>query len=128
MTEFNIQLVELIKSFNFDFYPTQNKLSIPLINRLHKKMIIGIEFDAIKVSNTGLIINGHHRYIASLLAKKNINIFPATENINQQKYDWNELILSRNDFDSKSQIKYHNYNDAQRNKIKLEELEILLSH
>ncbi|MFD2287436.1 hypothetical protein GJU39_07690 [Pedobacter petrophilus] len=37
------------------------KLSIPIINRIYKKMINNIKFDDIKVCDN-LIIDGHHRY------------------------------------------------------------------
>ena len=54
---------------------TQQKLCIPIINRIYHKMKYGIRFSPIKVCDN-LIIDGHHRYISSLLAGIEIeNIF-----------------------------------------------------
>ena len=46
---------------------THKKLCLPILNRIYKKMINGIKFDDIKICE-GVIIDGHHRYVSSLLA------------------------------------------------------------
>jgi transcription antitermination factor NusA-like protein len=50
---------ENLRSKNIDLLSTHTKLSIPIINRLYKKMVNGIKFDDIKVCEN-LIIDGHH--------------------------------------------------------------------
>lgn len=45
--------------------PNQGALSIPIIERIYKKMLKKIKFSAIHVSSDNLIVNGHHRYISS---------------------------------------------------------------
>ena len=47
---------------------THAKLCVPIIDRIYKKMCFGIKFSEIKVEGE-LICDGHHRYVASLLAK-----------------------------------------------------------
>ena len=67
------QIVELLKKKDLLFYSSHDKLSLPIINRISKKMAHGIKFDAIKVCDN-LIIDGHHRYISSVLTDKKIEI------------------------------------------------------
>jgi hypothetical protein len=76
-------------------------------------------FDAIRVADD-VIIDGHHRYIASKLSKTEIQIFPSTKNHNQLVFKWEEIILNPNEYDSDIEINYHNFNDATKNGISLE--------
>jgi hypothetical protein len=62
---------EFLKVKKLNYLPTHNKLSLPIINRIYKKMINGIKFEAVKV-NGDFIIDGHHRYIRTELAKNEI--------------------------------------------------------
>lgn len=47
-------------------------------------MLLGIEFSPIKVADD-LIVDGHHHYVASLLAKTNIDIIPSLKTAATQK-------------------------------------------
>lgn len=60
-------VIDFIKKNEIELKATHAKLCLPIINRLYKKMATGIKFSNIKVAD-GLIIDGHHRYLASLLA------------------------------------------------------------
>jgi len=83
------------------------------------------EFDAIKTCD-GLIVDGHHRFIASVLADVKIEQFPSTRNSNQITFEWKDIILKANEYDSTSEIKYHNFNDAKRNGKTIDEVEKIL--
>ena len=61
-------ILKAIEESDNTLISTHKKLCLPIINRIYKKMINGIKFDDIKVCDT-LIIDGHHRYVSSLLAK-----------------------------------------------------------
>lgn len=127
MEEFTKQLEQFLLDGSFEFKPSQDKLSIPLIYRIYKKMQGGLRnFDAIKVAED-LIIDGHHRYIASKLSKTKIQTFPSTRNHNQIIFEWSDVILKTNEYDSESEIKYHNFNDAYRNGISIDEIEKILN-
>lgn len=89
-------------------------------------MLAGIAFDAIKVCED-VIIDGHHRYTASILAEVTIEQYPSTKNHNQNTFEWNDVTLSDIDYDSLEDVKYHNYNDAKRNGMNLEDLENILN-
>ena len=58
----------MIVTVNFNLKSTHERLCFPVIKRLYTKMKIGIKFSGIKVDGD-LIIDGHHRYLASLLAE-----------------------------------------------------------
>ncbi len=114
--EFIQNLNELLSNETFEFRPTQNKISVPLLVRIYKKMKAGLEFNAIKVCEN-LIIDSHHRYIASILAEKKIASFNWPKNHQQTVFNWNEVSLSSVDYDDPSEVDYHNFNDAKMNGI-----------
>lgn len=64
-------IIEFLEKNDIKLKSTHSKLSLPIINRITKKMAHGIKFDAIKICDD-LIIDGHHRYISSMLT--NINL------------------------------------------------------
>jgi hypothetical protein len=128
MKEFTKQLELILIDGSLEFKPSKDKLSIPLIYRIYKKMNSGlINFDAIKVAED-LIIDGHHRYIAAKLSKTTIQIFPSTKNHSQQSFEWSDVILKTNEYDTETEIKYHNFNDAIRNGISVDEIEKFLNN
>lgn len=128
MEDFKELLKQYISQGNLKLKPTQDKLSLPLLFRIYKKMKAGlINFDAIKVAE-GLVIDGHHRYVASIMAGKEIGQFPSSTNHNQTFYKWEDIILRTSEYDSDSQIKYHNFNDAKRNGMNIDDLEKILSN
>ena len=88
-----------------DYLPTHSKLSLPIINRIYKKMVNGIKFEAVKV-NQDFIIDGHHRYISSKLAKIEIekSLYPKTSAT--IKYSWNEVQFVTEEWDTNSKILY----------------------
>lgn len=128
MDEFKIKLEHFLKIESFEFQPTQEKLSVPLICRIYKKMNAGLcNFDAIKIADD-LIIDGHHRYIASKMAGTQIQIFPSTKNYSQRIFDWKGILLNLNEYDSATEIKYHNFNDATKNGISVDLIEKILNN
>ncbi len=54
---------------------THKALSLPIIERINKKMMLNIQFDGIQVDK-GVIINGHHRYLASKQPNFNLDQVP----------------------------------------------------
>ena len=43
------------------FLPSQIKISFPIIVRIHRRLQQGKRFNRIKVTNAGIISDGHHR-------------------------------------------------------------------
>jgi len=121
--------VDIIKKFLSDnvieIKSTHNRLSVPVINRIYKKMRLGIDFSGIKVEN-GLICDGHHRYLASLIANYDIDRIPYRATSATMVIDWNDVVFDHEDWDTEAKIRMLNEQDAQYNKIAIEKLNQLL--
>ena len=101
---------------------THHKLSIPIINRIRKKMEYGIKFDSIRV-NGDLIIDGHHRYVSSILANFNdLEVVSYPKTSATKKYKWSEVVFLDEDWDTKEKIKRLNQIDASYNNLSLKEV------
>lgn len=84
-------------------------------------MKIGIKFTEIKIDN-GLICDGHHRYIASILANVNIAKTHSLRTSASQEISWHSVTFDENDWDSTAKIDLLNQQDATYNDISLETL------
>ena len=125
MNDFKKMLEQKISEGAFDLKPSQDKISLPTAYRIYKKMKASLKFDAIKICGD-IVIDGHHRYVASVLAEASIERFLSTKNHTQTVYDWKDVILKTIDYDDQSEIRYYNFNDALRNGITLKQVEELL--
>lgn len=101
--------------------PTQKKISLPIVYRIFKKMSNGIKFSPIKVCE-GLIIDGHHRYIGSILAKYNIDSVPSYKSMATLAYDWSDVEFVNEEWDTPAKIRMLNELDAKFNEIAIEKL------
>ncbi|MBX7095780.1 MAG: hypothetical protein K1X56_13750 [Flavobacteriales bacterium] len=88
-------------------------------------MSLGIQFPGIKTDGE-LIIDGHHRYIASLLANIELEVYPSFKTSATSTYHWNTVLLSEEDWDTPTKIKLLNEKDALFNQIDLKYLELIL--
>jgi hypothetical protein len=83
-------IITKIKATETTLTSTHNKLCLPIINRIYKKMINGLRFDDIKVCDT-VIIDGHHRYVSSLLANIKLDHSKSSRTSATIEYDWMEV-------------------------------------
>ncbi len=83
-------ILQAIKESDYVLITTQNKLSLPIIRRLYKKMINGIKFDDIKVVDA-CIIDGHHRFVSSLLANIKLDEAKSSKTGATIEYRWEEV-------------------------------------
>jgi hypothetical protein len=101
---------------------THNKLSIPIINRIRKKMEYGIKFEPIRV-NGDLIIDGHHRYVSSLLANfDDLGVTSYPKISATKEYKWSDVQFLEEEWDTKEKIKRLNELDASYNNLTLKEV------
>ncbi|RFM26439.1 hypothetical protein DXN05_19610 [Deminuibacter soli] len=98
--------------------PSQAKLCIPIINRLYIKMANGIKFASITVDGD-VISNGHHRYIASLLAEYEIGKVPGVVSKNVV-IGWESVVFEEEEWEEPDQIHEFNVQDAAESGISLE--------
>ena len=118
------ELKEFLKSHNFPLQPTQQKICYPIIQRIYRKMQIGVQFEKINIDNL-LLINGHHRYICSLLLQKELgtNVWKSPSNV--MNLHWSDIDIDANDWESIEIISRHNSSDAAKNEIDIKILEDL---
>jgi hypothetical protein len=100
---------------------SHHRLSIPIINRIYRKMKSGIKFDDIKICEN-LIIDGHHRYISSLLAELEIGKSSSLKTSATVQYEWNCVDFINIEWDTKDKIQHLNELDAEFNNISLEKI------
>lgn len=88
-------------------------------------MKVGIKFSGIKVDGD-LIIDGHHRYLASLLAGVCLEMHPSNRTSATKVSEWDVVEIVEDDWDTEAKILFLNKIDARFNGVTLEELTELL--
>jgi hypothetical protein len=119
------EISKLLKEGNIPLKATQNKICVPVVERMYKKMKAGIQFSGILVCD-GVINNGHHRYIASLLSGYEIEHLPWEKAPSIDVCSWNDVILIEDDYDTEADLLKYNKEDAKYNNITIKELVGLL--
>ena len=114
----------ILKDQKITLKSTQKKLCFPIINRIYKKMKSGIKFSAIKVDEN-LIIDGHHRYIASIMAEVPLELIPSNKTSATTIIEWSQILLDSEDWDTTAKINMLNAIDAEFNNISFEKLDEL---
>jgi len=110
---------EFIESGKITLVATQPKLCIPIINRMCQKMSYGIKFDDIKIYDD-LIIDGHHRYLSSLITDFEIGQVFNHKTSATKPIEWNIVEFDENDWDTPSKILHLNEQDAIYNGLDIE--------
>lgn len=88
-------------------------------------MSSGIKFSGIKVENR-LICDGHHRYIASILADFPLERIPGNTTSATTRVHWESVTFENEDWDTPAKINMLNEQDADYNNITIEEIFELL--
>ena len=114
-------VIALVAANDLELKSTHNKLCLPIIVRIYKKMAIGIKFSGIKVDENS-IIDGHHRYLASLLAGVTLERFISVKTSATIITDWNSIDFDEEDWDTEAKIKILNEADAQYNNMSVEKI------
>lgn len=120
-----LEICKLFKESTIELKSTHSILCVPIIERICKKMKAGIKFSDIKVDEN-IIIDGHHRYIASLLADVSLEKQPSYKTSSTVVFDWSIVNLAEDDWDTEAKILIMNKEDAEYNNISLGDLNALL--
>lgn len=121
MDEINLEIIEkLFQSGSLDLLATQPGVCLPMLQRIYKKMKVGIEFEDIRV-NDSRIVDGHHRYICSRLLNIDIGVnnnypIPSTA----ESHEWSILVIDEFDYETAEDINEHNARDAELNDVDIE--------
>ena len=118
-------VVSILQGKEVELKPTQNKICLPILNRLYLKMSKGIGFAGIKIADD-LIIDGHHRYLASLLANFDLERVQSNKTLATAVNNWNSIDFVDEDWDSDKDVEIFNKMDALRNDLSVEEIVELL--
>ncbi|WP_442588597.1 hypothetical protein ACSBL2_21415 [Pedobacter sp. AW31-3R] len=86
----------------------------------------GLKFNEIKLDHD-LIIDGHHRYISSLITTYQIGWVPGHKTSATKAYYWKDIEFDENDWDTKFKISHLNRKDAEYNQIDIETLKLIIS-
>lgn len=84
-------------------------------------MNVGIKFPVIKIDE-GVICDGHHRYLASLLASYPLETAPSFKTSATKIVSWESVSFDEQDWDTLAKVKILNEQDAEYNNIEMEEL------
>ncbi len=116
---------EVLAEKEVGYNSTHAKLSLPIINRIYKKMLNGIKFENIRICDT-LVIDGHHRYVASIIADIDIlsDKYPKTSATTE--YEWREVEFVDEEWDTVDKIQYLNELDAKYNDVPLEKIKNII--
>jgi hypothetical protein len=82
------------------------------------KMKLGIKFQGIKVEGD-IIVDGHHRYIASKFAEVELDKIPSIKSSAKNIYNWDKVQIVEDDWDTSAKILMLNEQDAAFNNIEL---------
>lgn len=115
-TEF---IKEFIETNEIPLVASQTKLCIPIIDRMCRKMSHGIKFDDIKICDN-LVIDGHHRYLSSLIVDFNIGQIFRHKTTATKPVEWKIIEFDENDWDTSSKISHLNEQDATYNGLDIE--------
>jgi hypothetical protein len=115
------ELDQLFKSGTIELVSTHEHLSVPIIERIYKKMTLKLKFGSIQVDK-GVIIDGHHRYVASLLAQCYLEQVPGIKSQAKNTFEWAAVKLLDEDWDTPAKVKLLNEEDAKYNGMSVEEL------
>lgn len=115
------EILKVISSSVGLLRPSQKRLCLPIIHRISTKMKSGIRFDDIKVCE-GLIIDGHHRYISSLLATFQLGMVISLKTSATIQYDWENVEFVEEEWDTAEKIMRLNQLDAEFNKMPIDKL------
>ena len=118
-------IVEFIGKNEIELASTHTRLSLPIINRIYKKMRAGIKIPAIKVEGN-FICDGHHRYVASLLAQYSLERISWITTSATTVIDWKTVSFDEGDWDTQEEVDLRNRQDADYNNIPIEKIVELL--
>jgi len=116
-----IEIEKLLKTNEFKIYPSQQKICLPILQRIILKMEVNLNFMPIKIYNN-LIIDGHHRFIASEFIGQKIEMIKYSKPTYIKKENWGNLYIDESDWESHKEIILWNIRDADYNQISLSEL------
>ena len=114
-------VVKFISKNEIELASTHTRLSIPIINRIFKKMLANLKIPPIKIEGN-FICDGHHRYVASLLAKYQLERISWVSTSATTVIDWKIVSFDDSDWDTPEEVNLRNRQDAEYNNMPIEKI------
>jgi hypothetical protein len=108
---FKERLHALLQGEDHPFVGSQRAVSLPIIVRLYNKIQRGVVFAPIFTKN-GMVINGHHRYLAARLANSVVEHIPWETSCVKQPRAWSLVDIDEFDWDTPEAVEAHDKRDA----------------
>lgn len=95
----NIKELEITILRNFitngshEYHTTHKKVCFFIIRRIYRRVLAGYRFGGVKINNSNLIIDGHHRYIAYKLANIEFEEIKGTRCHTDEAKKFNDLEI-----------------------------------
>ena len=103
MEELNIEEVkDYLQKTKLPLFASQNAVSFPILNRIHRRLKEGRRFSAIQVDQD-LIVNGHHRYVCLCILGLEVEHSKWMRNSNSEVICWSKIVVDEEDWDSDKQ-------------------------
>ncbi len=120
-------IIEKLNTKDHILTSTHELLSLPIIKRICIKMTHNLKFMPIHVSSNHSIVDGHHRYISSIITGFDLDIIsdyplPSLQSV----FDWEDVNFVIEDWDTLDKIKMLNQQDALYNGIDIDELKEII--
>jgi hypothetical protein len=120
------EVADFLRNANLELLPRQSKLSLPILQRIHFKMKVGVDFSAIQVCEN-IIVNGHHRYICAEILNLQLDQTSWALPLHSTFGNWQDVEITPDDFDDYAQIVLYNTLDAKRCNLDPETFNTLLN-
>lgn len=87
------KLEEYIKNEKHEYITTHKKLCFVIIQRIHRRLLLGHRFGAIKICSDELVIDGNHRYIAYEIAGVELEIIKGSRSFSDVLTSFNKIEI-----------------------------------
>ncbi|MCW3084578.1 MAG: hypothetical protein JWP12_1944 [Bacteroidetes bacterium] len=114
--DLNIEFVrDFLRNTNLTLNASQEKVSFPILSRIHRRLKEGKRFSSIQVEGN-MIINGHHRFICLSILELKVEQNSWTKNISGTAIiPWPDMIVDENDYDTdEEREEYRNKYDEEK--------------
>jgi hypothetical protein len=117
----------LMHSGTIALLPTQKSICFPIVSRIYKKMKVGVKTRSIQVHEGSIIVEGHHRYLASLIAEVMLDMVPCPLPSAKDVRQWNFVELVDEDWDNEFTVDKFDREDATFSGLSVSELRELIT-
>jgi len=97
-------LIDFIKE-GTEYQTAQYRMCFPIIKRMYRRIKMGYCFGGVKIcKDKGIVVDGNHRYIAYLLAQKEVEFILGRSSFCDKVVEYNKIeFITDQDWDENSE-------------------------